>query len=198
MVKRLPALVETEAFGILLRHDLVEHLVRALRIELGVLLRLALVEELVLGLDRHLRRSALADIDEIDDLLPVDRMAERDAEILVLEDLALDRIGRVQVEQDDGVVRRQVLDVDEAVIAGLLAVEQHRLEGRVVDVAEGEVELAGGHLQRHELRVVELGPGDAVDIGELVAGRCRPSSSKDCGLRPRARCRHREPSGPTG
>src|SRR3712207_7430720 len=40
----------TETFRVLLRHDLVEHLGRELRIILGVLIGLALVEELMLWL----------------------------------------------------------------------------------------------------------------------------------------------------
>ena len=38
-------------------------------------------------------------------------------------------------------------------------------------MAEGEIKFAGGHLQRHQLRIVELGPGHAIDIGQLVAVR---------------------------
>jgi hypothetical protein len=53
---------------------------------------LALVEEFVLRLGSHLCRSALPHINKIDNFLPVDRMAERDPEVLVLEDLALNRI----------------------------------------------------------------------------------------------------------
>ncbi len=52
-----------------------------------------LVVEFVAGMNRDLRGRAAADIDQVDDLLPVDRVAQRDAEILVLEDLALHRIG---------------------------------------------------------------------------------------------------------
>ncbi len=91
MVKRLPVSSRRKPSASFFGMILSSIVVGGLRIELGVLRRLALVEELMLGLRRHLRRSALPDIDEIDDLLTVDRVAERDAEILVLEDLPLRR-----------------------------------------------------------------------------------------------------------
>ena len=119
-------------------------------------------------LDRDLARLADADIDEVDDLLAIHRVAQRDAEVLVVEELPLDRILDVEVQQQHRVVGGQILHVHETEIAALLPIEEDRAVGRIIDVAEYEVEVARRRLERHQLGIVDLCPRDAVDIGKLV------------------------------
>ena len=170
MIAEPPALlVEPIALAVLVGQERVEHRVRRVGIVLGVLLGELLVVERIALADRGLRRRALPHEHRIDQRLPVDGERERLAEVLGVEQRVLDRVEMVEVELEDHDVRRGLLQRIEAVVARLLAIEQHRLVGRRRDVLVHHVDLALQRLQQQDLGIGDHLVDDAVEIGELRA-----------------------------
>lgn len=164
-----PLFVEPVAGRVLFRQDPVEDRIGGVGVVFGVLGRQPLVVERIAGPDRGLGRASLADEDRVDQRLAVDGDRQRLAELAVVEQRVLHRVGMVEIELKDHDVRRGLLQRVEMEAALLLAVEEHGLVGGRADVLVHDVDLA-----LHDLEQQDLGIGDhlvdhAVEIGELRA-----------------------------
>ena len=141
---------------------------------IGIVLRVAgrplLLVEGVLGIHRRLPRDRKTEEQHLVDLLAVDRQRHRLPEAHVLKDLAQARILVREVEGIEALGAGGARPHQRLVVACFLVLlEQREVGSRQSD--GGHRQLAGDHLQVEGLGVGHRLHPEAVDVGELVAGR---------------------------
>ena len=145
--------------------DAVQQPIRAVRIVVDVHRR----HEERIGLHRdRLPRKGNAQVDQIADLLAVDRLGHGDAEVTLVEQLAQDvvLVGQVELQR----VRNRVDPLPHLVVLRCLVLHEQG------EVSEAHVARLHVDLARHRLEVGGLAALDhvdrhAVDVGELLADR---------------------------
>ena len=160
-----------DAIAVLIGVKAIQDLVSLCHVILGVLGRQFFVVVFAGGLGRALVGDALADEDRIDDLLAIDGVGERDAEVLVLEDLIQDLIRGVQVEVEHQRVCGVANLIEEVIVALLHIVEVDGLVLQRVGVVVHKLDFAVERAQQEQFGILQELPLDAVDVGQLVTCR---------------------------